>query len=314
MKRVIVFGYGAVGREICRLLLARGDEVAVAQRRRPEVLPEGLAFVACDVTDAASVLAACKGRDTVVCAAGFPYDSALWERAWPAAMRALLAACEATGARFVLADNLYMAGPQTTPLREDMPLTTYGRKPRVRSEITRLWQAAHEAGRVRATAVRASDFYGPDCPTSVLAAYGIANIVKGKAAMIPYSPDHPHDFTYVPDFARAVVTLVDAPDDAYGTAWNVPNAPTRSLRQLLEQAASIAGKPLRVQVVPSWLQPVMGVFMPALRELVEMRFQTDRPYLVDSSKFRARFGGQPTGFEEGLRATVEFYSSTITPR
>jgi nucleoside-diphosphate-sugar epimerase len=205
------------------------------------------------------------------------------------------------------ADNLYMYGPQVEPLREDMPLTAYGRKPRARAQITRLWQEAHAAGRVRVVAVRASDFYGPDVPNSVLSAYGVARLLAGRSALIPYSPDRPHDFTYVPDFARAIVALVDAPDDAYGQAWHVPNAPTCTLRDLLGMAAKIADITLRVQVIPTWLQTMVGVFAPPVRELVEMRFQTDRSYLVDASKYSKRFGPLFTSFEDGLGATIKFY-------
>ncbi|HEX4586131.1 MAG TPA: NAD-dependent epimerase/dehydratase family protein [Burkholderiaceae bacterium] len=314
MKRIVVFGYGAVGREVAALLVARGDDVVVAQRAAPKTLRAGVAFKPCDLTQPALVAAACAGREIAICAAGFAYDSRVWEHAWPMAMQALLDACEAAKARFVFADNLYMAGPQTKPLTEDMPLTNYGRKPRVRSQITRMWQQAHQAGRVRSVAVRASDFYGPDVPTSMLSAFGVAPLVAGKPAFVPYSPDFPHDFTYVPDFARALVTLADAPDDAYGQAWNVPNAPTRSLRELLALAARIAGVPLRLFVLPAWLQPVLGLFVPEVRELIEMRFQTDRPYRVDATKFSARFGPRFTSFEEGLAATVEFYRRMVAEK
>jgi len=280
--------------------------VLVAQRGAPRHLPAGATFTSCDVTDANSVAAATTGREIAICTVGFPYSAPIWQRAWPAAMNAMLSACEKAGARFVFADNLYMYGPVTVPLTETMPLTSYGQKPRIRAEITRLWQDAHAAGRVKAAAVRASDFYGPDVPNSILS-MGISRMIAGKAALVPFSPDHPHDQTYVPDFARAVVTLCDAPDDAYGQAWHVPNAPTRSLRELLALAARIAEVPLRMRVLPTWLQPILGIAVPELRELIEMRFQTDRPYYVDAGKFRARFGQEPTSFEYGLAATVRFY-------
>ena len=45
--------------------------------------------------------------------------------------------------------------------------------------------------------------------------------------------DMPHDIAYVPDYARAVVSLLDAPDDAFGQAWHVPCAPIRTPRELL---------------------------------------------------------------------------------
>ena len=306
MNRVVVFGYGPVGRDVIALLAARGDDVLVAQRSAPKHLPAGATFISCDVTDANSVAAATTGHEIAICTVGFPYSAPIWQRAWPAAMNAMLSACEKAGARFVFADNLYMYGPVTAPLTETMPLTSYGQKPRIRAEITRLWQDAHAAGRVKAVAVRASDFYGPDVPNSILS-MGISRLVAGKAALVPFSPDHPHDQAYVPDFARAVVTLCDAPDDTCGQAWHVPNAPTRSLRELLTLAARIAGVRLRMVVLPTWLQPILGIAVPELRELIEMRFQTDRPYYVDAGKFRARFGLEPTSFEDGLAATIRFY-------
>ena len=64
MKRVVVFGYGPVGREITALLAARGDDVLVAQRSAPKQLPAGATFISCDVTDPNSVAAAmCRARD-----------------------------------------------------------------------------------------------------------------------------------------------------------------------------------------------------------------------------------------------------------
>lgn len=305
--RIAVIGYGAVGRATASLLLARGDEVRVVQRRQPAALAARTTFLAADVEDHDEMLRACDDVDAVVCCIGLPYRASLWERVWPRAVANLLDGCAASRARFVFADNLYMYGPQTQPLTENLPLTTYGRKPRVRAQITELWREARDAGRVRAVAVRASDFYGPDVPTSVLSTYGVARLVAKQAALVPYSPDHPHDFTYVPDFARALVTLLDAPDDAYGQAWHVPNAPTRTLRALLELGAARAGVRPRVRVLPRFARGILGVFSTELAELGEMQFQWDRPYLVDTSKFTARFWSDATSFENGLDATSAFY-------
>ncbi|HEY6807260.1 MAG TPA: NAD-dependent epimerase/dehydratase family protein [Gemmatimonadales bacterium] len=308
-KRVAVIGFGAVGRETARLLAGRGDEVRVVQRRAPAALPRGARAQAADVEDAASIRRACEGVEEVALCLGLPYDSAVWERAWPVAMSNVLEGCSHSGARLVFADNLYMYGPQDRPLTEDMPLTDYGRKPRLRAAVTRLWMRAHGEGRVRAAAVRAADFYGPDVPTSVLAAFGVARLVAGKPAISPYPPDQPHDFTYVPDFARALVSLIDGPDDAFGRAWHVPNAPTHTLRELIAMAAQRIGVRPRLTVLPRLLAEVAGLFNTQLAEIGEMRFQWDRPYRVDSSSFSARFWSDATPFEQGLAATIAFYSA-----
>jgi nucleoside-diphosphate-sugar epimerase len=303
--RAAVVGYGPVGRETARMLATRGDFVRVVQRGSPSVLPPNAEFVGADVLDSESLLPACTGVDAVVCCVGFRYDYRVWADAWPSAMKNLLAICSLRRVRLVFADNLTMYGPQEGPLTEDLPLTSYGRKPRIRASITRLWQDAHKEGRVEAVAVRASDFYGPGAETSVLVEYGVKRMVAGRSALVPYSPDHLHDFTYVPDFARAIVTLLDAPSDAYGQAWHVPNAPTRSLRQLLEQAAALIGVEPRVKVLPEFAPHVLGLFDQQIYELVEMRFLTDRPYLVDSTKFASHFWANATPFDEGLRATID---------
>ncbi len=308
--RIALVGYGPVGRAIAPLLSAVGKDVRVVQRRVPASIPDGCSFVSADIEDASEAARACAGVDVVVCAVGIPYISRVYVHAWPKVMRNLLDACAASQARFVFADSLYMYGPQTRPLVEDMPLTSYGQKPRIRADITRLWQDAHARGSVRAIAVRASDFYGPDVNTSVLSSYGVARLLAGKSALAPYNPDHPHDFTYVPDYARAVATLIDAPDDAYGQAWHVPNAPTRTLRELLTLASQLLGVAPRISVLPDALAPFVGFFQPQVRELAEMRFQWDRPYIVDASKFAARFWNDPTSFEVGLKATIEYYRRT----
>lgn len=303
-KKVAVLGYGAVGRAVAAALAARGDSVRIAQRARPASMPPGALFESTDLTHAAASARACKHVDAVMLCVGFPYDSETWERLWPATMKNVIAGCSASGARLIFADNLYMYGPQTAPLREDMPLTDYGRKPRVRAAITRLWQEAHAAGRVRATAVRASDFYGPGVENSVLTQYGIERLKAGKPALVPYSPDLPHDYTYVPDFARAMLTLLDAPDECYGQAWHCPNAPTRTLRDILTEAAALLNVKPRINVLPSALYGFMAMMSPPLRELAEMRFQTDRPYIVDTQRFRARFWSDATDWATGLRATA----------
>jgi nucleoside-diphosphate-sugar epimerase len=302
-----VFGYGAVGRETAWLLASRGDAVRIVQRSEPKPLPAGCTFQASDVTDREATIRACAGADTVFCCIGLPYDSAVWRRTWPQAMANLIDGCAAAGARLVFADNLYMYGPEKRPLIEDMPLTDYGHKPAIRSDVTRLWKAAHDSGRVRAVAVRAADFYGPAVATSVIAAYGVARYLDGKPALSPYYPDYPHDFDYVPDVARALVTLGDAPDDAYGQAWHVPHAPTQTLRAVLTQAAKLIGVPPLITVVPRMVLVLGGLFNTQLRETVEMGFQWDHPYLVDASKFGARFWSDATPFEEGLRATIASY-------
>ena len=304
---VTVFGYGAVGQATTELLARQGREVIVAQRSAPRSLPRGVKFIPCDVLDAESVHAAVRGADQVVLATGFPYVGALWRTAWPATMTHMVSALEAYGPRMVFVDNLYMYGPQNEPLTEDMPLADHGVKPKSRSDATRIWQAAAKAGRARVAALRPSDFFGPGARTTQLGDLAFGSLARGKAAQMVMPPDTPHDFAYVPDIARAVGTLLDAPDDAYGEVWHVPCAPTRTPRQILEIAAKALNVKPGISALPLWLLPLIGAASPGMRELVEMRFQWDRPYLVDSSKFAQRFWSDPTPFEVSVAETARWF-------
>jgi nucleoside-diphosphate-sugar epimerase len=302
--RITIFGLGPCGRATMTRLLAEGREVVVAQRHAPPDLPRGATFTPCDALDRDSVIAATRGSEQIVVAIGFAYEGKVWREAWPKAIGNFVAACEATGARMVFIDNLYMAGPQTAPLVETMPLTSYGVKPAARSAATRIWMEAAAAGRARVAALRAPDFYGPNVGLAFLGDASIGALAKGKSAFFIGSPDIPHDFAYVPDIGRAATTLLDAPDSAFGQAWHVPCAPTRTTREILKLAADALGVRLRLMTLPEGLLGAAGLFSPFLREIKELRFTWDRPYHVDATRFARAFWSDATPFETGVRETA----------
>ncbi|MEY4783193.1 MAG: hypothetical protein RIR41_1128 [Pseudomonadota bacterium] len=314
---VTVFGYGPTGAATVEALRARGTPVRLVQRKRPASLPAGVEFTACDVLKPEDVKRAMSGASQVVVAIGFEYLTPVWRAAWPKAMTALIAAAEAANTRVVFIDNMYMYGPQDVALHEDLPLADYGRKPAVRSAVTRMWQQAAREGRVRWAALRAPDFYGPGVRNSHMGDSGLAPVARGKAAQVLMTPDMPHAFAYVPDIARAVVTLLDAPDDAFNQTWHVPCAKAKSPREMLQIGADAAGVKLKMMVMPSPMLRLLGLFAPMMRELIEMRFTWNRPYHVDATKFARRFWSDATPLEVGIPAAVRAYraepaSSPIT--
>lgn len=305
----LVFGNGAVGGAIAAALAARGDRVRVAQRGAPRHLPAGLEPIRCDVLEADDVARAVAGAAQVVLAVGFAYDARVWRQAWPRAMANVLAACAASGARLVFIDNLYQLGPQDGPRHEGMALSDIGEKPAILAGVTRLWQAAR--GQVRVAALRCPDFYGPGVGNSHLGAFALGAVAAGRPAQLLVPPDTPHDFAYVPDIARAAVLLLDAPDDAFGQAWNMPCAPTRSPRALVAIAAAALGRAPRVRAVPLWMLRPLGLVYRLAREIADVGFTWDRPYIVDGGKFTRRFGFAVTPFDEGLAATARAFAAEV---
>jgi nucleoside-diphosphate-sugar epimerase len=309
--RITIFGYGPVGRATAERLSSEGRELMVAQRRAPPDLPKSASFAPCDALDREAVVNAARGATDIVVAIGFEYSGIVWREAWPKAMANFVAACKTTGARMVFIDNLYMYGPQTAPLVETLPLADIGWKPAARSAATRIWMAAAAAGEAQVAALRAPDFYGPGVGNSYLGDTSIGKLAQGKPAVFVGSPDVLHDYAYVPDIARAATTLIAAPDSVFGQAWHVPCAPTRTTRDLLKIAADALGVRLRVSAMPAWMLGASGMFSPFLRELVEMRFQWDRPYRVDASRFAGAFWSDATPFEIGVRETALAFRAAI---
>ncbi|NNF53071.1 MAG: NAD-dependent epimerase/dehydratase family protein [Acidimicrobiales bacterium] len=303
----VVLGAGPVGRALTERLIADGRSVRVVTRSGRANVANEVEVMAGDVADPGSAKRTCAGASVVYGCVGLDYSG--WPEKWPPMMAGMLTGAAAAGARFVFMDNCYMYGPVNVPMTEDLPLTDYGKKPATRSKITRMWQDAHKAGRVEVASVRASDFYGPGVSAAALGDTSIGRLAKGKSAQVFGNPDLPHSFTYVPDVAKALVSVAGA-DDAFGQAWNVPNAPDQTLREILTMVATNLDCDLKIQTLPKWLFSVVGVFDTNVRELKEMLYQWERPFRVDSSKFANRFWGDATPFKEGLAATVPSYPRT----
>ncbi len=302
----VVIGAGPVGRAVTDQLIAAGRPVRVVTRSGRARVPETAEAVAADIADPASAQEACGGADVVYGCVGLPgYEH--WPELWPPLMEGMLRGAESEGAAFIFMDNVYMYGPVDAPRTEDLPLTDYGSKPAVRAKITRMWQEAHTAGRVRTAAVRASDFYGPGVTLAALGEPTFGRLSQGKPAQVFGDPDQLHSFTYVPDVGRAMVSIADAGEQALGQAWHVPNAPDQTVRQLLTAFAECVGVEPKIQAAPRWLMTVLGLFNPTVRESKEMLYQWDRPFQVDHSKFAEHFWDDPTPFDEGIPATAEWY-------
>jgi nucleoside-diphosphate-sugar epimerase len=250
-----------------------------------------------------------KAFDQLVIAIGFEYKLKVWQHTWPVAMRHLVDASVKHGLRVIFVDNLYMYGPQMDALHEGMSLSDHPGKPSVRSEITRIWQRAVQEHGLKFTALRAPDFFGPHVLLSQMGEVVFGNLSKGKSAQFLVPMDQLHDFAYVPDIAKAVTTLLDAPDADFGQVWHMPCAPTTDLRTLVTMGAESLGVAPKATSIPWWLLRLLGFFMPIAKEIWEMRFQWDRPYWVQADKFKNRFSFEPTPFSESIPLTAQSFKS-----
>jgi nucleoside-diphosphate-sugar epimerase len=189
-------------------------------------------------------------------------------------------------------------------MTEDLPLAATSRKGTVRARMWRDALAAHEAGRVRVTEARASDYFGTGTASLVGDAV-FTPLLRGRTARVPVPVDVPHSFTYGPDMARTLVAIA-GDERAWGRPWHVPTNPPSTIRRMAEAFSRVAGLPApRVSRVPFVTMRVAGLFVPELRELAEVRYQFAQPFVVDAGRTTATFGVTATDLDTALAETVE---------
>lgn len=297
---------GAIGVELAKVLPAYTDQIRLVSRH-PQKINEDDELLAADLTDREKVFEAVKGSKIVYLTVGLPYDIKVWQSTWPVIMSNVIAACQEHHAKLVFFDNIYMYDKDhLAPMDEETPRNPPSRKGQVRLELEKMIMGEVNKGRLTAVIARAADFYGPSIDnTSMLTEMVFKNLANGKKANWLGSLKHKHSFTFTPDAGKATALLGNTAD-TYNQVWHLPTAadpPTG--REWVDMIAREMNVQARVQVAPKLVVRLMGLFMPIMREMVEMMYQYDRDYVFDSSKFEKRFDFKPTSYEEGIKTVVQ---------
>jgi nucleoside-diphosphate-sugar epimerase len=301
----VVFGAGPVGMSVLDALVKRGRRVRMVNRSGGAGVPEGVEVLGGDATDGAFAREASRGASVVYFALNPPYDK--WPELSPGLQAGVLEGAASAGAKLVAMENLYMYGPTDgRPLTEDLPYAANTRKGTVRARMSEELMEAHTSGKVRVAIGRASDFFGPRVLASAAGEQVFGRAVQGKSAQVAGDPDQPHTYTYAPDIGRGLVVLGER-EEALGRAWHLPNPETVSTRRFVETIFEEVGKPARVQAAPKILLRAMGLFNPGMREMIEMLYEFEEPFVVDDSRFEKAFGEQATPLREAIQRTVRWY-------
>jgi len=299
----VVLGAGQIGQRVAQLLLAQGHRVRLVRRGAPGPAQQRLEWAQGDVADLAFAEQVSAGARVVYDCTNPAYH--LWaEQLMPLARGSLHAARHA-GARLVALDCLYAYGKPSERMREDTvqaPVTPKGVLRRDQSEL-RLQALAR--GDVEVAMGRASDFFGPDVPTSFWGPRFFDRVASGKSAQFVGELDLPHAYTYAPDVAAALVTLGEH-EGAVGGIWHLPTEEALSTRQVATRVGEAMGRRVTCSRMPGALLAAVGLFSPMLREVAKMAYQWEVPFLVDDSKFRRTFSATPTPWAEQFARTARW--------
>jgi nucleoside-diphosphate-sugar epimerase len=306
--RHVVFGTGAIGLAVLDALRRRGETVRLINRSGHAAVPGNVEVIGGDARDPAFATAVAGGAAVVYQTLNPPYTE--WTAQFPRLQAGVLAAAEATGARLVSMENVYMYGrPAGRTLTEDRGYDAHTTKGQLRGRMAGELLAAYDAGRVEVAIGRASDYFGPrGGAQSNLGDRVFPAALADTTATVLGDPDQPHTYTYIPDIGEGLAVLGEHPD-APGRVWHLPNDPaTRTTRELVDTVYRQAGRRAgRLRALPPLMLRALGLVNPTMRELVEMQYQFAEPFVVDSSRIADKLGVHATGLEQALADTLESY-------
>ncbi|MBL8078587.1 MAG: NAD(P)H-binding protein [Anaerolineales bacterium] len=311
----VILGTGAIGRAIAEELIKRGESVRMVNRSGTmEEAPAGAEVVASDLYNPAKVKEVTRGAKVVYQSSQPNYFE--WVEKFPLLQKSIMDGLTGSDIKLVLVENLYMYGESDgKPLTEDMPHNTHTKKGKTRSEMSKAAFAAHREGKLRVTAGRGSDFFGAwGLPTAAMGERTFYPLLNGKAANLVGNIDLPHTHTYIPDFGKALVVLGERAE-ADGQAWHVPNDnPRITQREMVKMIAEEMSIQPKMSAMGKTMMRLGGLFIPEAREMVEMMYEFEQPFIVDSSKFENAFGIKATPMREAIRRTVAWYRNHPHPK
>ena len=151
-------------------------------------------------------------------------------------------------------------------------------------------RAYHETFELPITITNCANNYGPrQFPEKVIPLF-TTHAMDDKELPLYASTQNRREWLHVDDHCSAIDLVLER--GRVGETYNVGSGLEKSVEEIANLVLELTGKPQ------------------SLKTIVPDRPGHDRRYLLDSSKLRSELGWEPAiAFEDGLRATVEWYGA-----
>ena len=281
-QRVLILGAkGRFGRHAIHAFSAAGWQVTGMARNWPNDVPEdAIKRIKGNAFNSKTIIQAGEGCDVIVNALNPPYER--WNKEVPRLTRSVIAAAKTLQATVLIPGNVYSYG-ETMPsvLTEKTRRKPSTRKGKLRDQMEEAYAVGEEGG-IQTIILRAGDFMERTKTGNWFESYIAADLAKGVATY-PGPLDCVHAWTYLPDMARAMVCLAEKRDtlegfDEFGMGINLTGA------ELLRAMEDYCDQPLKVRKMPWGVMKILAVFVPKIREVLEMRYLWDVPHAIDNTK------------------------------
>lgn len=308
-SKYVIFGTGAIGIQLAKILSSAGKEVVAVNRSGncAALQDTHVKIVQCDATKLEEVAVVLEGCQTAVNCVGLPY--AEWEQLIPI-MKNIITVCQENNIVLGYVDNLYLYGDIGGQIFETTVPKPHGRKGKIRLELSRLVCDAAKNKKLEMVIGRSSDFYGPYVDkSSVSGPQVIDNVIKGKSAMYIGKTDVKHSMCYIEDVAKAMILLLED-KTSYGEVWHLPVNPPIKLDDTVHIISKILNKEVKTSKLPWVLLNFLALFNRDMREFKEMYYMYSKPFVVNDDKFRNKYQKfETTSYQKGFENTIYWYQN-----
>jgi nucleoside-diphosphate-sugar epimerase len=191
-------------------------------------------------------------------------------------------------------------------MTEDAPLNACSYKGAVRQQLVHMLEKEMAGSAIDVLIARSADFIG-FTPLSFLDSMVFKTLKAGKKAQWLVDPKFKHSFTYIPDAGKATAFLGNTAN-AYNQSWHLPTDRAITGTEFISIAATHFNVKAGIMPLPIWMMHIIGLFIPVLKESIEMMYQYDSDYEFSSAKITQAYGLLPTPIEDAIVATAKQYA------
>lgn len=305
MLHTILGAGGPVGKSLATALTNLNKPVRLVSRQ-PLLTNKGQSWFKADLTIQQEVIDALEGSEVAYLTIGLPYSTKIWREYWPLVMKNVTTACLHHGVRLVFFDNIYaLSRDHLNPITESSPLQPSSKKGEIRAEVTKILMEAVERKGLMGLIARSADFLTLEENKGLIKPLLYDRMKKNQRAQWICNANVIHNFSYLPDLGKGTALLGTTPD-VMQQVWNLPTDPTPMtgvdwIRLMAEEMPASE----KYTVISAGMIKFLGLFVPYMRELVEMLYQYNKDYYFDSSKFNRYFKFIPTPPREAIQQMLK---------
>ncbi len=319
MESAIVLGAtGGTGAAITMELVRRGIRTTAFGRSRKKLeslvnqlgKPDHLTIEIGDAFHVHDIMKAADKSEVIFHCANVPYNEMV-EKLIPLG-ESVMEAAHKSMKKVVVIDGIYPYGRRTMEkAHENHPKRPHTRKGKVRLAYEKVIFHSRYNQALPLIA-RLPDYYGPTANEASYLGSTMLNIAAGKPAFFIGNMSIPREYVYLPDAAYMVVELAGK-DSAYKKNWHIPGGGVISGKQFVDIARQASGNSKPVLRLGRVSLSLLGMFVPVMREIVEMLYLTEEPFVLSGEKYEQQVGPiKVTSYVEGIQATIKALQQNMT--